>query len=449
MLKENYDIQYENDSTSNYLVLRSKSCRELIDYQVQMLLNNKIQGLLGFHVNYVGNQINCFYDITSKCTLVNIMNRKRYNRNEFLITMLMVAKSIIGIKNYLLNDNNIVLDENNIYVDPETMNLFFVYLPFENNTNDIKTFLLNIIIKLAKFQEEDCDNYIQKILENIKSEMFNLIRLKELLENLLGQDIKRNIPNTSPVITEKKTAEKSKPQIKRGEVKIPNLPSKESSSTNVDIKSKASLKVFNKISLTPIVLQPVVLVILIFVLSSKFVRMSEDPKTTAIILALIFIGIDILAIRILNEKKTESSEDYKPLKYITEKMREDDKRLQEMHIDKENCSGGETVIITQNRPQDTPYMQEREGEDIIKVDKNSILVGRMGSFVDHIIDNNAVGKVHAEILHEDDSYFIMDCSSRNGTYLNDDRIKPNTKVKVNNNDVIRFANKEFTFIIPF
>lgn len=177
--------------------------------------------------------------------------------------------------------------------------------------------------------------------------------------------------------------------------------------------------------------------------------MSENPKTTAIILALILIGIDILAIRILSEKKTESSEDYKPLKYITEKMREDDKKVQEMHNNKENYSGGETVILTQNRPHDTPYMQEQEGEDIIKVDKNSILVGRMGRFVDHIIDNNAVGKVHAEILHEDDSYFIMDCSSRNGTYLNDDRIKPNTKVKVNNNDVIRFANKEFTFIIPF
>ncbi|AEY65759.1 DUF6382 domain-containing protein [Clostridium sp. BNL1100] len=461
MLEQNYNIHYENDSTSNYLVLRPKNYRKLIDYQVQMLLNNRIHGLLGFHINSVGNQINCFYDTTSKCTLVNIMNRKKYNRNEFLITMLMITKSIIGIKNYLLNDNNILLDENNIYVDPETMNLFFVYLPFENNTNDIKMFLLNIIIKLAKFQEEDCDNYIQKILENIKSEMFNLISLKELLENLLGQNIKRNIPNESSDTTEKTATEKPKPPIKRGEVKIPNIPTNECSYTNVNIKSKDTLKVFNKISLTQIILQPVVLIILITILSSKFVRMSESPKTTAIILSFIFIGIDILAIRILNEKKVGSPESYKPLKYITEKMRENsfapanktttdknNKKLQEMHIEKENCRGGETVILTQSQPQDTPYLQEREGKDIIKVDKNSILVGRMGSFVDHIIDNNAVGKVHAEILNEEDSYFIMDCSSRNGTYLNDDRIKPNTKIKVNNNDIIRFANKEFTFIIP-
>ncbi len=453
MLEQNYGINYENDSTSNYLVLRPKNDRKVIEYQVQMLLNNRIQGLLGFHINSVGNLVNCFYDITSKCTLVNIMNRKKYNRYEFLISMLIITKSIIGIKDYLLNDSNILLDENYIYVDPETMNLFFVYLPFENNTNDIKTFLLNIIIKLAKFQEEDCDNYIQKILGNIKSEMFNLICLKELLENLLGQDVKRNILNESLNTTEKPETETPKVQIKTGEVKIPNL--------SVNIKPKDSSKILSKISLTQIILQPVLLLILITILSSQFSRTSESPKTTGVILSLIFIGLDILAIRILNEKKTESSESYTPLQYITEKMRAnslvqsktpttltDNTKFEQIHMEKENSRGGETIILRGSEPKDTPFLQAKEGEDIIKVDKKSTLVGRMGSFVDHIIDNNAVGKVHAEILNEDDLYFIMDCCSRNGTYLNDDRVKPNTKIKVNNNDVVRFANQEYIFIIP-
>ncbi len=461
MLEQNYDINYENDSTSNYLVLRPKNDRKLIEYQVQMLLNNKIHGLLSFHINSVGNHVNCFYDITSKCTLVNIMNRKKYNRYEFLLSMLMITKSIMGIKDYLLNDTNLLLDENNIYVDPETMNLFFVYLPFQNNSNDIKTFLLNIIIKLVKFQEEDCDNYIQKILENIKSEMFNLICLKELLENLLGQDIKRDTSCESTNISDKQETEKPKAQIKRGDVKIPNLPAEECSNINVNIKSKDSSKTFSKISLTQIILQPILLIVLITILSSNFVRISENPKTTGIILSLIFIGLDILAIRILNEKKTESSESYTPFQYITEKMRanslvqsktpttlKDNKKFEEINMEKENCSGGETIILRKSEPKDTPYLQAIEGEDIIKVDKKSTLVGRMGSFVDYIIGNNAVGKVHAEILYEDESYFIMDCSSRNGTFLNDDRIKPNTKMKINENDVVRFANKEFIFIIP-
>ena len=449
MQEQNYDINYENDSTSNYLVLSPKKERKLIEYQIQMLLNNRIYGLLDLHINTVGNQVNCFYDITSKCTLTGIMSRKKYNRCEFLVTMLMITKSIIGIKDYLLNDSNILLDENNIYVDPETMNLFFVYLPFQNNSNDIKTFLLNIIIKLAKFQEEDCDNYIQKILENIKSEMFNLSCLKELLENLLGQDIKRDTSNECTNTSDKPEPEKPKTPIKRGEVKIPNLPIKECSKT------------FSKISFTQVILQPVLLVMLITILLSKFVQMSENPKTTGIILSLIFIGIDILTIRILNEKKTDSPQSYKPLKYITEKMKEnniisdkepntdmDNKKPEEFHTEKANRRSGETVILKESQPKDTPYLQASESEEIIKVDKKSILVGRMGNFVDYIIDNNAVGKVHAEISHEDDSYFIMDCSSKNGTYLNENRLKPNTKIKINNKDVIRFANKEFIFTFP-
>ncbi|ACL74893.1 DUF6382 domain-containing protein [Ruminiclostridium cellulolyticum] len=470
-LELNFDISYENDSTSNYLVLKPKNDRKLIDYQVQMLLNNRIHGLLSLHINSVGNQVNCFYDITSKCTLVNIMNRKKYNRYEFLITMLTIIKSIIGLKDYLLNDNNILLDENNIYVDPEALNLFFVYLPFENNSNDIRTFLINIIVKLVKFQEEDCDNYIQKILENIKNELFNLTCLKELLENLLSQDITRNTPNESFSIDKpeneplneikiKASKQKQKSLIQRGEVKIPNLPSEECSPKNLNIKHKDFSKAFGKLTLMQIILQPIILLILFKILSSNFVRMSDSPKTTTIILSLIFISIDILLIRILNEKKTENTESYKPLQYITEKMREnsaltvkqasekDSKKAEEVHIKNINNRGGETVILKSNEPKDIPYLQEKDGEDIIKVNKTSILVGRMGSFVDHIVDNNAVGKVHAEIINEDGSYFVMDCSSRNGTYINDGRIKPNTKTSVNNNDVIRFANKEFIFIIP-
>lgn len=302
----------------------------------------------------------------------------------------MITKSIIGIKNYLLNTDNILLDENYIYVDPETMNLFFAYLPFENNTNDVKTFLLNMIIKLVKFQEEDCDNYIQRILENIKSEMFNIIRLKELLENLLGQDIKKNTSNEIidiSDIADKTAVEKPKSPIKRGEVKIPNLPTKEFSNVDVNIKSKAPLKLFSKINLTSIIIQPVLIIIFVIILSSNFVRMSENPKITAIILTLIFIGIDVLAIRILNEKKEESSESYKPLKYITEKMREngfvpakqipkdkDNKNCEETtYIEKENYNSGETVILRQSQPQDTPFLQERDGGNIIKVDRNSIL----------------------------------------------------------------------------
>lgn len=465
-------MSFENDSTANYLVFRPEPDQKLVNYQVQMLLNNRIHGILNFHLNYFGDQVNCFYDITSKCTLVNIMNRKKFTRCDFLKTLLMIINSIISIKYYLLNDSNILLDENNIYVDPENMNVYFVYLPLKNNSSDIRAFLIKMIVKLAKFQEEDSDNYLQKVLENIKNDLFNLTGLKELLENLLGQNVQKEplensafdnngIEPVKEIKVKAQRVEKQKLSAPRGEVKMPHLMGdNKNNNLNVNIKHKEPSNPFSKSTIAKIILQPIFIVFIIYIITSDFVQMSDNPKTTIGILSLIFVAIDILIIRIINEKKSESDDSYKPLQFITEKMKEkstesggqattvnEQRKAEEIRIQKENTHG-ETVILKKDKMEKIPYLKENNGDDIIKVDKKSVLIGRMESFVDHIVNSNAVGKVHAEIVNEDGIHYVIDCSSRNGTYVNDDRIVSNTKIKINNNDVIRFANKEYLFVIP-
>lgn len=50
-----------------------------------------------------------------------------------------------------------------------------------------------------KFQDEYSDNYIQKILEVIKNDNFNVGNLKSLLENLLGEEIKNETSKNSTI----------------------------------------------------------------------------------------------------------------------------------------------------------------------------------------------------------------------------------------------------------
>jgi len=68
--------------------------------------------------------------------------------------------------------------------------------------------------------------------------------------------------------------------------------------------------------------------------------------------------------------------------------------------------------------------------------------------VDYISQNNAVGKVHAEIISRDGRYFVKDLNSKNGTFVNGVRIAANTEYEIKNNDKITFANSEYVFIIP-
>lgn len=542
IFKDDFKVLYENDSTSNYLVLRTSAEKNLLNYQSQMLLHNKLTGLLDFNINRIGDELNCFYDITSKCTLTAFLERKVFNRDEFLKTILNIVNNIYQLKNFLLYDNNILLDENFIYVAPDSIDIYFVYLPFQDCTNDTKAFFTKLIFQLVKFNDEYSDNYIQKILQTIKSDQFNLSNLKSLIENLLYEDVKQinskeeyedvkiennKQINDNPIVKkfkqgkilfnrndqdklqndkckifkeEAKTNNEIKidnleneilkaedayngAEIKKGNFRIPsnkkiekqhNTESWVSIPFNVDQNTSEkdrkkdenqNNKTINLFLFASILFQPLMIVGIYLILKSDFVRLSENPKTTVIILILIFLAIDVLIIRITNNKlkqhKNSSSQENitakesdKTLQIISSKMKEknvkanegffENKAIELPNLVNENYNG-ETVIIKRPKALINPYLKAKESEEVIQINKSSILIGRMESFVDYVINSSAIGKIHAEIIQEGEEVFIMDCNSKNGTFINDKRILPNTKNGLKNDDILRFANKEYVF----
>lgn len=530
--KNDFKVLYENDSASNYLVLKTSVDKEIFNYQAQMLLNNKLKGLLDFNINRIGDELNCFYNITSKCTLAAFLSRKYFTRDEFLKTILNIINNIYQLKSYLLYDSNILLDENYIYVEPDSIDIYFVYLPFRNCKSDIKAFFAKLIFQLVKFSDEYSDNYIQKLLENIKSNIFSLNSFKSLIESLLCESIKNSskcaeslksdvskIDNNNKIGKDKtigswlsvsKTelekckkiksgnkefnsmrTEKTKnvhlkadktyvdeKVFKKGNFRIPNSHkvNKQDNISNNQIKDIGSInfndrnesnKTINMLLLAVIFLQVLLIAGFVLIINSKFVMLSDSPKTTVIILLLIFLAIDVLIIRILNEKtningglpilkkEIEDSDNYKPLKIISGMMKSKalleneetlNNKLEELQNEVVENYSGETVIIKKPKLSDNPYLKAKEGDEVIQISKNSILIGRMENFVDYIINSSAIGKIHAEILREGDNFYVMDCNSKNGTFLNDNRVLPNTKNSIKNKDTLRFANREYVFL---
>lgn len=485
-LKNIFKIMYENNSTSNYLVFQADSNVSLLDYQTNMLLNNRVSGLLEFNINYMGKDMNCFYNVTSKCTLAGFLARKKFSRNEFLITLLNVVNNMCNLKNYLLYDSCLLLDEKFIYVEPENVEMYFVYLPFPGANNDIKGFFQKLLAELVKFKEEESDNYLQKILEAIKDELFNLTNLKLLLESLLGEDIKSNRfgktdfekeerPLPEKVISGKQVAGKlkEKPEIIKGNVRIPELPLSLKNKTksnnemlpekpgkNIDLKNpdKTGFKIKIDKYLLILLIQPVFLIIFFLSAGSSFIKSSGDPKISIVILLGVFISLDVLVSRIIKQKDTAATKADSPgaLQFIINKMQgnkppskaetafQEDKR-DIPDFSQVNTFRGETVVIKRNKAKGFPCLKEKDGDEIIELDKKSLIVGRMESFVDYVLKSSTIGKIHAELTKEDGEIYIMDCNSRNGTFINDNRIIPNTRQKVANKDVIRFANMEYVF----
>lgn len=81
----------------------------------------------------------------------------------------------------------------------------------------------------------------------------------------------------------------------------------------------------------------------------------------------------------------------------------------------------------------------------IFINKAEFKIGRLPSEVDYVSDNMAVGKVHAAIKSINNKYYIVDLNSKNGTYINKQRIESNELYEIKNEDSIIFANSQFKF----
>ncbi len=77
---------------------------------------------------------------------------------------------------------------------------------------------------------------------------------------------------------------------------------------------------------------------------------------------------------------------------------------------------------------------------------DDFLIGRDCSKVDFRINSLTVGRIHARILRRENSFFMEDLGSRNGTFVNQKKLKKKEEFLLPENCRIRFADKEFYFV---
>lgn len=112
-------------------------------------------------------------------------------------------------------------------------------------------------------------------------------------------------------------------------------------------------------------------------------------------------------------------------------------------------SDDEPTALLSEGPQITyPYLIRKSSFDRTDINKPVFRIGKERSYVDYFVaNNNAVSRIHADIITKNNSFFVKDENSTNGTYVNGNRLSPNEEVQVFDGDIITFANEEFEFHI--
>jgi pSer/pThr/pTyr-binding forkhead associated (FHA) protein len=86
--------------------------------------------------------------------------------------------------------------------------------------------------------------------------------------------------------------------------------------------------------------------------------------------------------------------------------------------------------------------------DRVDINKPVFRIGKEKSYVDYFVaNNNAVSRIHADIVKRGESFYIKDNNSTNHTFVNGKMIDKNEEIEIFDGDAIMLANEGFEFHI--
>jgi len=90
---------------------------------------------------------------------------------------------------------------------------------------------------------------------------------------------------------------------------------------------------------------------------------------------------------------------------------------------------------------------EEESYSSISIKEFPFFIGKLRKNVDYYIDKSVVSRYHAKLTKENESFYITDLNSTNGTYVNETILRTYEKQEIKPGDKIALANLRFEFAL--
>ena len=191
------EIQYRRESRRNFLVIGPER-QVQAGYEVKMLVENDIQGLLRFHVKYMDEACFYYYDITSLQPLRRLVEGRWIKKEEVSRLLLQLDSVLNRAAEYFLDGDRLLLEPEYIYSDTQWSRILFCLVPgldgnFQEGLSRLLQYILKktdhrdkegVVLSYGLYQESLKENYgIENLLQLIHREPQEEGREQEKMEN--------------------------------------------------------------------------------------------------------------------------------------------------------------------------------------------------------------------------------------------------------------------------
>ena len=321
--------------------------------------------------------------------------KKGITKNDFFLVIAQILEAVKSIGRNSFNINNLILNMKYVFVNEMTHELHFVYQPIYSSaiSSDLAPFLYDVAysVTLALNEDYKCVNNFIAYLKGLQA--VSVINIEKYLLDVYPQIYKQ-------VKRQKYGQSEYLGSFKNGKDIYYDMDKRRKPTPLADYDS-----------------------------ASLFSEKNDKDEATSLLME----DVKDTPTSLLDDDNNEP----------TSLLVEDEDEATSLLIDDEPTS------LLSEGPQITyPYLIRKSSFDRTDINKPVFRIGKERSYVDcFVANNNAVSRIHADIITRNNCYFVKDENSTNGTYVNGNRLSPNEEVQVFDGDIITFANEKFEFHI--
>lgn len=398
----------------------------------QMLESNPLDGIIPLNRYTYNGESFLIYNTEKFLKVHQVIHQFNASERKILSFLKRVNNILISIEDlFLLSKCHFRLTLNDIYFDSYKEKFYLLYLPIITDDDFDEAyfkFIGSFYNGLSKERKNSrLGNEIQRFLRNPS---FNFESFKDFIEGYDQPSSKKEVINNA-------TDSKNHTLMK--------------SQSNLDIKENSK-----KYSLTYLDMMRLLLLEMI-ILSGAYLMIESlqiiDHFQQGILLIILHLmGLFIIPWLIFDQwmSLSDAYEHLQKLKKDAGKNKSVQKK-KEKKIEISMPISSETMIIKEEVSEyiGKAYLEKigyKIHEKII-ISSDSFIVGRDYNQVDYVLSNPKISKRHFQILDIEEELFIKDLKSTNGTYLNNEKLIPNTLYPIYAEDHILIGEFEYTFKI--
>lgn len=187
---------YKNDLKRSYMILEGEE-GEKEDYQVVMLKENDIPGILKLDVRYLDNKSQYYYDISGKTSFKTLHEKINLSLEDMKSLVCDLLRAIQNLKRYMLDGKCILLEPDYIFRSQDEF--FFCYYP--SSRQDIREEfhrLTEFFVREVNYQNEEGVHFAYTLHKATMEENYSI---EEIMRKMVPdtEEVEEEAPET-PIV---------------------------------------------------------------------------------------------------------------------------------------------------------------------------------------------------------------------------------------------------------